>query len=837
MVFFAHYDQKTGNNQKLGEHLENVAVGAQLTVPPTVSFSILPNFSIKRLSYLAGKFHDLGKFTKYFQDYLLYEKDSRLKHHAHISALTFYRYLKVNSTLKFSGNQQEKEAVLFLAYLVVRQHHQNLSLKGLFSDSYAMTMWKELSDQARDLLNKNDIILKTLGMEEQNIEISNIIDIETLRTDRQLTNQPARFKNRRFSHEKWYFLLLYLFSLLIDSDKLDSAQIARKPLNDLPSQRVPEFIHEKHPSDSTNQFVDRRDEARRTIVSQVENLNKDELQENRIFTLTAPTGLGKTLSSLQAALILRERLSYIYHYKPRMITAIPFINIINQTNEDYEKVLGREGDIVVHHRLADLKAANDDKEEKMTLDKAFLEVESWEGDVVLTTFVQLFQSLMTGHNRRLKKINKLAGSIVVLDEIQSIPEIYMPLIGACLLRLSEYYGTRFILMTATQPKILELGEKLIKKTEPQFKSPTPVRLLPDHKKYFTELARSKILPRLSESMDTEEFVSFFNKTWGKHSSLIVVNTIKRSIELFEALRDSLPNHVNLLYLSTNIIPKHRGEVIKKAKTLLKNKQPVVMISTQTIEAGVDLDFEIGYRDLAPLESIIQTAGRVNRKGDFVDKNGAPVTSPVYVMELEADHQYVYQLHHLHKTKDLLQKHDKNEILEKNYQSLVREYYDSMLNNPLPSPSKKIWTEGVRKLNFEEIEQFQLIECPGEIVDVFIELDQDASALADAYEEIRQLKREYDLNVFDSIVDQSFLKDASKELSPFERKSILRLVMAKLSEYMVQVRLEKLFQNKPFAFSWRNGIEADFFWVPREQYEDYYNLETGLIADNEKALIF
>lgn len=837
MEYYAHYNRKTGEKQKLIDHLNNVAVGAQASVPPTVSFSILPNSKVKKLIYLIGKFHDLGKFTVYFQDYLMYNKDSALKHHAHISAIALYNYLKKNGIKDLFtslDNHRDKGALIFLAYLIVRLHHQSLTLYGLFSASHSPSMWKELNEQSKDLLGKSCIIQKTLDLNLYNLDIAKLFDIDEVKNDRQLTKQIMVLFKTRLSHDCWYFILIYLFSLLIDSDKLDSAKITRTPLNALPSENVTKYIAKKHSKETSTNFTDRRDLARQTIIEQIEKMSETDLREIRIFSLTAPTGLGKTLSSLQAALILRERLEAIYHYKPRIITAIPFINIINQTENDYKQVIGDAGRIIVHHRLADLKTSQEDNQEKRSLDQALSEVEAWEGDVILTTFVQLFQSLFTGQNKLLKKINKLAGSIVILDEIQSIPEKYMPLIGACIIKISEYFGTRFILMTATQPRILELGQKLLQNTEDNLKNINAIELLPNHESYFNELTRTKILPRLDHPMDTEEFVTFFKNTWENRSSLIVVNTIKRSIELFETLKRELGQGVHVVYLSTNIIPKHRAQVIDKVRTLLNNKETVVMVSTQTIEAGVDLDFEIGYRALAPLESIIQTAGRVNRKGALIDINGIPIPSILYVVELNVDHQYVYKLHHLEKTKNLLQTY--KEIEEKNYQYLVKKYYDAMVENPVDHVSSNIWEEGIRKLNFDEIEKFKLIENPGEVVDVFIELDEYARNLANAYEEIRGNKKTYNLTVFEGIIDDNILKNMNEKLNHYEKKSLLRQILSKMSEYMVQIRLKRLIQNRPFEFSERNGVNADFFWVPRENLNHYYDQDTGYLDENGESYL-
>ena len=173
---------------------------------------------------------------------------------------------------------------------------------------------------------------------------------------------------------------------------------------------------------------------------------------------------------------MQKRIEEAEGFVPRIITAIPFINIIEQTRIDYEKILKQKASLIIHHSLSDFLKNYGNKgqsEEMVPLDKILLEIESWEGDVILTTFVQFFHSLITDSNRLLKKVNKLAGSIVILDEVQAIPVKYMPLIGALLIKLGDYYGTRFVLMTATQPKILEFGQKLL-----HYENINKVELLP-----------------------------------------------------------------------------------------------------------------------------------------------------------------------------------------------------------------------------------------------------------------------------------------------------------------------------------------------------------------------
>lgn len=849
MEYYAHYDKGKGIKQLLRKHLAAVARAAPEKIPPVVRFKNLNNQQLKTICYWLGFFHDLGKYTNYFQEYLLDEVESTYKNHAHISACFIYNFLqqKVIPT----DTELSQKILLFFSYLVIRLHHGNLRTDGLFSIESERRMWHEVEHIGKHLKNKSGELLNDLGLEKEipSEEFASYLQIDSLRQNKDFQYMPQRFLTGRIQDAEWYFFLIYLFSLLIDLDKLDAAELKPKKIVGVSPERVNVYLQNKKkekkekgekavnskvvPTPTT--FIDRREKARQSIMAVVNTLTDDEIRNTRFFLLTAPTGIGKTLSSLQCALRLQERIKQIEGYTPRIITAIPFINIIEQHRKDYEEVFGKEADLVVHHRLSDFSIRHNEQEE-IPVDKALLEVESWEGDVILTTFVQLFQSIFTGNNRLLKKVNKLAGSIVIIDEAQAVPEGYMPLIGAALQKIAEHYGTRFVLMTATQPKLLEFGTLL----NPEGKKFKPVILLRDYEEYFRELKRTKLIPLLKKKIDNEEFIELFFKKWDKKSSvLIVVNTIKRSIDIFNEINKALKERkvkAKVYYLSTNIIPKKRRQVIdivgkrlRKRKNNPSGQKPVILVSTQTIEAGVDLDFDMAFRDLAPLDSIIQTAGRVNRegkKGDYL---------PVYIIQFEADSHYIYPLIRREDTIKFLTEYE--EILEPEYGRLTEEYYEQILKRGVKDKSRNLWEEGVLKLNFNVLQEFQLIKDLGDIYDVFIEDGSKmAEALADVYQDLLKHKEYIDPEKM-NIIAPHLSKMVSKPLGIYERKALIKLVLAKMSDYIVQVRVKNLLKNRPPSFESRGGVSAPFFWVSPAQREDFYDNQIGFISESGKGFIY
>lgn len=794
-MYWAHYNKNF--KQRLTEHLQLVGQGCQSAVTKYVDFEGINAGQFEILAGLCGKYHDLGKYTDFFQDYMLKGQDSPDKDHAHISSWFVFNLLN-----GIQNSQSNTQISSFLCYLAVRLHHGNLQVHGLNMNPQEMS--KTLQNKQKNLLKNAEKILREFPdrINEQDFKYLLALENSVLQN---ICDIPHFLKSPRFKNAQWFFLLILLFSILIDQDKLDSAQIGARDRNQIGPDRIPVYLAEKNKG-KKNELNERRESAREEIMKVLSQMTDQEILENRIFTLTAPTGIGKTLASLQAAAYLSWRLKELGLSKPsRIITAIPFINIIEQSIEDYRRICGEDVSLLAHYHLGQVEEHLDWNK---PLEKVLLETEAWEADVVMTTYVQLFQSLLSDRNRNLKKINKLASSIVILDEIQAIPDKYMPLIGAIIRRLSMHYGTRFILMTATQPKMMQFADLLKDKTS----NISTIELLPNHNNYFTNLRRTRFISLIeNKAINEEEFIEKFQAKYsGKEAALIVVNTIKRSLNIYKKLQDKYPRRV--LYLSTNIIPIARKRVIKRAKRYLQYKIPFIMVSTQTIEAGVDLDFDMAFRDLAPLPSLIQTAGRVNRN------NSKQENCPVYITEIENDCGVVYGTDQKNRVRAIFL--DKPVIDESEYRVLIDNYYSKLLQQGLSDESKSIWDKGIVELDFEEINKFELIKKSQEIADVFVEYDDVATELANLYINLRRQ-----------------LGNVDKE-NYFAVKARLKKTMTAMQQYFLSIRVKRIVDNRPLLFENRScgEVRSDFFWIPREQIELYYDITTGF-KDEGEAYIF
>jgi CRISPR-associated endonuclease/helicase Cas3 len=322
-----------------------------------------------------------------------------------------------------------------------------------------------------------------------------------------------------------------------------------------------------------------------------------------LFTLTVPTGGGKTLTSLSFAL------NHAIHYRMRRIVyVIPYTSIIDQTASVFRAALGTADDILEHHASFDWDATaakgrprTQDDEGPSGLEKLKRAAENWDAPVVVTTAVQFFESLFAARTSLCRKLHNLAGSVIILDEAQTLP---LPLLKPCMAAIDELarnYHASIVLCTATQPAI---------RTQDSFRQgleiPDDRELAPEPDRLYSELKRVAV-ERKSEPVPDSEIAERFARA---DQLLCIVNSRAHARTVFESIRhmDGAAN------LTTLMCPLHRRSVLDGIRGRLKARAPVRLVSTSLIEAGVDIDFPEVWRAAAGLESIAQAAGRCNREG-------------------------------------------------------------------------------------------------------------------------------------------------------------------------------------------------------------------------------
>lgn len=649
---------------------------------------------------IAAKTHDFGKYTSYFQN-RLYNKNNKnpLGDHSYISAV-FGAYVSIKKL-------GEESFLPLIVYSAINSHHGNLKE---IKDKLPRTLRKlsnieiEIEDINKQLDDMEDnykyIVedMKKLNLEEEFKDFVKERKIEK-------TLFHLRRLYSKISDQDIFYLHQLVYSSLIDADKISASQTILDDMKRVKHNYLLDLYKSKFPAKEGITSI--RKDVFKTIQ---ENIEKN--YNEKLFSITAPTGTGKTLAGFYAAHKLSEHLG-----GRKIIYALPFTSIIDQNYQViydlFKNIDGFEEDssnyLIKHHHLSEYEYKSGDN--NYDLDQSKLIIEGWNSAVIITTFVQFFESILGNKNKMTKKLHSIKDSIVILDELQSIPIKYWQLIDYLLREISKKLNCRIITMTATKPVILKDN----------------VELLDDYPKYFKSLNRVK-LTYDNSMISIEEFSENFIQRLENKSYLIVCNTIGQSLKLFKEI-SNIDREV--IYLSTNIVPIARKERIDYIKKII-NDNPIV-ISTQVIEAGVDLDFDCVIRDLAPLDSIIQAAGRCNRNN--ISKGEVRVVKMINDKD-ELFGKYIYGNILLNNTDEIL---GQKTIQEVDFLNLIEKYFLKVYEMKNTGDIFTKYKEAMESLDFETIKTFSIIENRPGYIDVFFEIDKEAEKILEEYKEIKNIK--------------------------------------------------------------------------------------------------
>jgi CRISPR-associated endonuclease/helicase Cas3 len=404
------------------------------------------------------------------------------------------------------------------------------------------------------------------------------------------------------------FLIRWLFSCLVDADGLDTeahrlglASPRVQPPADMGElwelfQTRRKAVLSSRPTSPVDRW---RDDVYAASVDAADG-------PTGLYRLPAPTGSGKTLAAAGFALRHAAR-----HGKARVIVAVPFITITEQNATQYRQLLDPADEsgapvVLEHHSSVDLDGASPGHRWQR------LAAENWDAPFVVTTTVQLFESLFGRKPGRMRRVHRLANAVIVLDEVQALPHGLLPPITDGLRILSERFGTTVLLASATQPELWALGPLRDVAVRDVIVDPAPL---------YRALRRT----RYQWWMDPKPPLEQVARRVANHpQALVVVNTVGNARTVFEMLRSFVGQHVAVRHLSTAMCAQHRRDVLDQVRRLLKADRPVLLVSTQLIEAGVDVDFPVVYRALAPADSLQQAAGRANREGQLGPDGGVVV---------------------------------------------------------------------------------------------------------------------------------------------------------------------------------------------------------------------
>jgi len=527
---------------------------------------------------LSGLWHDLGKYKREFQDYIRkasgFDSDEAGEggpgrvDHSIVGAL-------------WARERYGEDAPSFwrtLGYLIAGHH------AGLPDWSHVIGVGGALGDRMHDRSHLEaalegdppvDILQATLAESPPGGKVPSV------ESDGELGKQL-------------HLWIRMLFSCLVDADFLDTEEYmnpsdARRRKNTgigLSEAKVKLDAHlAKLSRESPDSVVNR---ARRDILAEC---RAKAALEPGLFSLTVPTGGGKTLAGM--AFAIEHALT---HDKKRIVVAIPYTSIIEQTAETYRKVFGEDA-VVEHH--SNLDPARETQRSKLAS-------ENWDAPIIVTTNVQLFESLFASRTSACRKLHNLINSVIILDEAQIQPVGLLEPIVCAMRGLVGYFGASIVLSTATQPALAEKIESGTARLS-GFTEGSVREIIGDPVGLSRSLRRVEI-HRREQGGGPPSWTEIASEIEAHERVLCIVNTRRDCRELHALLPEGT------IHLSALMCPEHRSEVVARIKSKLAAGGPIRVVSTQLVEAGVDIDFPVVYRALAGLDSIAQAAGRCNREG-------------------------------------------------------------------------------------------------------------------------------------------------------------------------------------------------------------------------------
>lgn len=588
------FDQALAHVRIMADKVQQHSLHEHLMTVGTLSADHAAAFNAQSWAQLAGVWHDLGKYRAGFQKYIRQSHDAdahiegrvggRDKTHSAAGALWAQRYL-----IERAGKQGQVVARV-LSYLIAGHH---AGLDNWFNGLNERFARDDTLREFKDTLAAEpptDVLRPELPLP----------DISALVVDGKNGKPPGTFA-------LWVRML---FSCLVDADFLDTERFldGQKFASRTGYPSISE-MSERYDRYMANKLELLR--ASRDNESQVNRLRADILRQCRekaalppgVFTLTVPTGGGKTLSSL--AFALRHAVT---HQKRRVVYAIPYTSIIEQTADIFREAFG-EDSVVEHH-------SNVESDERDETQRSRLACENWDAPLIVTTNVQLFESLFARKTSRCRKLHNLVGSVIVLDEAQLLPVDFLQPILDVLGLLVRDYGVTLLLCTATQPAFTRQESFDPSRRMRGFSPKEVIEIVDDVPTLYAALKRVKVHRPcdLNVKSDWPKIKSDVEK---HDAVLTIVNRRKDAAELFRLLRADHPD--GLFHLSALMCAQHRSDTIRRIKAALSEYRSgkiksVRVVSTQLVEAGVDLDFPVVFRAMAGLDSIAQAAGRCNREG-------------------------------------------------------------------------------------------------------------------------------------------------------------------------------------------------------------------------------
>ncbi|WP_248929974.1 CRISPR-associated helicase Cas3' [Paenibacillus hamazuiensis] len=593
MEYIAHIRGRDKQIQNVEEHLDGVRVLAEFYGD---------KIGVKHIAGLAGMLHDLGKYTNEFREYIIAavsNPDSPPKRgsvdHSTAGGKLLYEHYHTGAPSRLEWILAEIVGNAILSHHSYLHDFLNPNLESPYLNRVRKTQEQLPEFEFTKQIFFEKVISET---EFQRYVVNALTELDD-------------FLSKPFAgnyESKLMFLAKFVFSALIDADRTNT-RLFEENVSDEPEQNRKELfeayygkllkkINSFHSRDDANTPIN----MLRSVMS--EQCDKFAEKPSGIYTLSIPTGGGKTLASLRYAL-KHARL----HHKKRIIYIVPFTTIIEQNAEEVRKILMDDEHILEHHSNV-IDDANDNDEDQAgiinTRQRLKLAKDNWDSPIIFTTMVQFLNVFYAKGSRNIRRLHNLCESVIIFDEVQKVPVSCVTLFNQALNFLKTYGHSCLILCTATQPALDFVENKL--EINPD------AEIIHNLDQVIEAFKRVEIIDKATdEPFDSDKLAEFISEKIADVQSVLVILNTKTVVKRLYALLEG--GDIPIYHLSTSMCAAHRNHILKQVRERLENREKVICISTQLIEAGVDVSFDCVIRSLAGLDSVAQAAGRCNRHGE------------------------------------------------------------------------------------------------------------------------------------------------------------------------------------------------------------------------------
>lgn len=552
---------------------------------------------ISHVAGLAGVLHDAGKYSSLFQEYLkqAVQNPENPPRRGEVDHSTAGGKLLYN--LFYSSPDARYKLLVEIVGNAIISHHSNLH--DYLSPERKTPFLNRVRDKdipEFDAIQKH-FFAEVMSISELEIYMEKAADelLEIIQSDMDTTLE-----------NQLHFITKLVFSCLIDADRTNTRQFEENELHKHPSSN---FVLFQEYYENLMNHIESFGSPTTIINSLRSEMSKQTddfaIRNTGVYSLSIPTGGGKTLASFRFA--LQHSLK---HNKEKIIFVVPFTTIIEQNAQEIRNIIRDDEHLLEHHSNVVEEDEDDENFDGILSVKQKLKLakDNWDAPVIFTTMVQFLNTFYAKGNRNTRRLHNLSNAVIIFDEVQKVPIKTVSLFNTALNFLHKGMNTTSVLCTATQPS-LEFVEKNLKLSERP-------EMIHDLKNVAIAFKRTEIIDEATQStMTTADLTEFVELKKEQYNQVLVILNTKSTVRnLFSSLK-TYGDSEGLYHLSTSMCAAHRKQILEEVRRRLKDGKPVVCISTQLIEAGVDISFGCVIRSLAGLDSIAQAAGRCNRHGE------------------------------------------------------------------------------------------------------------------------------------------------------------------------------------------------------------------------------